>query len=91
LGTAVGPLLGGLLYDQVGQAIPFYVNAILLVISALWAMAALRHLHGRPWTLSQIASVSLVWSVQAMLTRLRLMGMIGLRIRAYVQRRRQRA
>jgi MFS family permease len=91
LGTAVGPLLGGLLYDQVGQAIPFYANAILLVVSALWAIVALHRSHGRPWTLSQIASVSLVWSLQAMLTRLRRIRMLGLRIRAYVMRRRQRA
>ena len=42
LGTAVGPLLGGWLYDQAGAALPFYVNAILLVASALWAMMGLR-------------------------------------------------
>ena len=80
LGTAAGPLLGGLLYDQAGQAIPFYANATLLVVSALWAMVALR----RP-------TVRLAWSLQAMWTRLQRIGMLGLRIRAYVMRRRQRA
>ena len=82
LGTAVGPLLGGLLYDQAGHAIPFYANAILLVVSALWAMVALRRSHGRPWTLSQIARVRLAWSLQAMLMRLRRLGTLCLRIRA---------
>jgi MFS family permease len=80
LGTAAGPLLGGLLYDQVGQAIPFYANAILLVVSALWAMIALRS-----------PTVRLAWSLQAVLRRLRRIGMPGLRIRAYGMRRRQRA
>jgi MFS family permease len=42
LGTAAGPLLGGWLYDHEGQFTPFYVNAILLVVSAFWTMLMLR-------------------------------------------------
>jgi MFS family permease len=42
LGTAGGPLLGGVLYDQAGQVTPFYANAALLVVSALWTMLMLR-------------------------------------------------
>ena len=42
VGTAIGPLVGGILYDQVGQSAPFYANAVLLVISALWAVIAFR-------------------------------------------------
>lgn len=45
LGTAAGPLLGGWLYDRAGQSIPFYANAVLLVLSALWAMFILRSPH----------------------------------------------
>jgi MFS family permease len=37
LGTVIGPLLGGWLYDQVGQTAPFYVNAALLTASTLLA------------------------------------------------------
>jgi MFS transporter, DHA1 family, multidrug resistance protein len=47
LGTAAGPLLGGWLYDQAGQAMPFYANAILLVVSALWTVLMLGHMHTR--------------------------------------------
>jgi MFS family permease len=42
LGTAGGPLLGGVLYDQAGQVTPFYANAALLVVSALWTILMLR-------------------------------------------------
>jgi MFS family permease len=42
MGTAAGPLLGGWLYDQAGQSMPFYVNAVLLIVSALWTMLILR-------------------------------------------------
>ncbi len=34
LGATIGPLLGGWLYDQLGHAIPFYVNGIVLIVSA---------------------------------------------------------
>ncbi len=42
LGATLGPLLGGWLYDAVGQAIPFYLNAAILGASALWVVAILR-------------------------------------------------
>jgi MFS family permease len=35
LGFAVGPLLGGLLYDTVGNDAPFYLNGIVLIVSAV--------------------------------------------------------
>ena len=38
LGSAVGPLLGGLLYDAVDHAMPFYVNGVLLLVCAVWAL-----------------------------------------------------
>lgn len=43
VGTAIGPLVGGILYDQVGHSAPFYANALLLVVSAIWSMIAFRH------------------------------------------------
>ncbi|MDH3602567.1 MAG: MFS transporter, partial [Candidatus Tectomicrobia bacterium] len=48
LGAVIGPLLGGWLYDQAGQATPFYANAMLLMVSALWAILVLRSPHLRP-------------------------------------------
>lgn len=42
LGATIGPLLGGWLYDQAGQAVPFYINGFVLLFSAVWAMLALR-------------------------------------------------
>jgi MFS family permease len=38
LGSVVGPLLGGWLYDHAGRAVPFYVNGVLLLASAVWVM-----------------------------------------------------
>ena len=38
LGSAVGPLLGGLLYDTVDHAMPFYVSGVLLLVCAGWAL-----------------------------------------------------
>jgi MFS family permease len=35
LGSILGPLVGGWLYDHVGQATPFYLNTVVLVIGAL--------------------------------------------------------
>jgi MFS family permease len=37
LGSVVGPLLGGWLYDAVGHAAPFYINGMLLLGCAVWA------------------------------------------------------
>jgi MFS family permease len=42
LGAAIGPLLGGWLYDNVGQAAPFYLNTVVLAIGALLVAVALR-------------------------------------------------
>ncbi len=49
LGTAVGPLLGGWLYDQTGPAAPFYANTILLLVSAVWTIFLLSPRDLRPW------------------------------------------
>jgi MFS transporter, DHA1 family, multidrug resistance protein len=42
LGFAIGPLLGGILYDSVGKGVPFYLNGIILIISAGWVILFLR-------------------------------------------------
>ncbi len=42
LGFAIGPLLGGLLYDTVGKEMPFYLNGIILILSAGWVLLFLR-------------------------------------------------
>jgi MFS family permease len=42
LGTTVGPLIGGLVYDGIGQAVPFYVNGIVLLVGAALALLLLR-------------------------------------------------
>jgi MFS transporter, DHA1 family, multidrug resistance protein len=42
LGFAIGPLLGGILYDTVGKGMPFYLNGIILIISAGWVFLFLR-------------------------------------------------
>jgi len=42
LGLAIGPLLGGLLYDTFSQEIPFYLNGLILIVSAIWVLAYLR-------------------------------------------------
>jgi MFS family permease len=42
LGFTIGPLLGGFLYDSVGQAAPFYLNGIILIGSAAWVLFCLQ-------------------------------------------------
>ena len=42
LGFAIGPLLGGILYDTVGKGMPFYLNGIILILSAGWVLIFLR-------------------------------------------------
>jgi MFS family permease len=42
LGFTFGPLLGGILYDRIGQEAPFYLNAMVLVASAIWVLVFLR-------------------------------------------------
>jgi MFS family permease len=41
VGFAVGPLLGGILYDTLGRSMPFYLNGIILIFSAGWVMVFL--------------------------------------------------
>ena len=45
IGIAVGPVLGGLLYETTGGQMPFYLlNGIVLLISASWVLVFLgRH------------------------------------------------
>lgn len=42
LGAALGPLAGGWLYDNVGQAFPFYLNTVVLLLGALLVATVLR-------------------------------------------------
>lgn len=42
LGFTIGPLLGGLLYDTIGQEAPFYLNGVVLIASAVWVFLFLR-------------------------------------------------
>ena len=42
LGAALGPLAGGWLYDNLGHATPFYLNAAVLVVGALLVARVLR-------------------------------------------------
>lgn len=42
LGATIGPLIGGWLYDSVGQAVPFYLNGIVLLIGAALVFLLLR-------------------------------------------------
>jgi MFS family permease len=42
LGGALGPLAGGWLYDNVGHAMPFYLNTAILIVGALLVAVVLR-------------------------------------------------
>ena len=42
LGTAIGPLAGGWLYDTLGRASPFYANSVMLLAAAVLVMTLLR-------------------------------------------------
>ncbi len=42
LGFAIGPLLGGLLYDTIGKGVPFYLNGVILIIGAGLVLLFLR-------------------------------------------------
>ena len=47
LGSAVGPLLGGWLYDTFAPNTPFYVNGVLLLGNAVWVVLLFgRHASG---------------------------------------------
>jgi MFS family permease len=45
LGSTLGPLAGGWLYDNLGHAMPFYLNSAVLVLGALLVVAVLREPH----------------------------------------------
>jgi MFS family permease len=47
LGATIGPLLGGWLYDNVGGAVPFYLNGVMLLVSAVWVLLMLRRPIGK--------------------------------------------
>jgi MFS family permease len=54
LGFAIGPLLGGMLYDIVGGEAPFYLNGVILIVSAVLVLALLRQVSDqKPAVLSQ--------------------------------------
>jgi MFS family permease len=54
LGFVIGPLLGGMLYDVIGSDAPFYLNGVVLIVSAVLVLALLRQVsHQEPATLSQ--------------------------------------
>jgi DHA1 family multidrug resistance protein-like MFS transporter len=42
IGASLGPLLGGWIYDNVGQDIPFFMNGFLMLLAAVWAGLTLR-------------------------------------------------
>ncbi len=44
LGATVGPLIGGWLYDTMGQAAPFYLNGVVLLAgtAAVWVLLGKR-------------------------------------------------
>jgi MFS family permease len=42
LGAALGPLAGGWMYDNIAPAAPFYLNAVVLFLSAVLVWAVLR-------------------------------------------------
>ena len=42
LGFTVGPLLGGMLYDRIDEKVPFYVNGVVLILSAIWVIVFVR-------------------------------------------------
>jgi len=42
LGFTIGPLLGGMLYDAIGSGVPFYLNGVILIGSAVLVWALLR-------------------------------------------------
>lgn len=47
VGATVGPLLGGWLYDSVGQAVPFYANGVIMLAVTVWVLVALPRRPGR--------------------------------------------
>jgi len=48
LGAVIGPLVGGVLYDQIGRSAPFYLNGAILLFSAVWVVLFLRRILQAP-------------------------------------------
>ena len=46
LGIALGPLLGGIMYDRISQEAPFLLNGFVLLASAVWVILLLRSVSG---------------------------------------------
>jgi DHA1 family multidrug resistance protein-like MFS transporter len=44
LGAVIGPLIGGLMYDQIGHSSPFFLNGAILIFSAVWVAVFLRRI-----------------------------------------------
>jgi DHA1 family multidrug resistance protein-like MFS transporter len=42
LGAVIGPLAGGWLYDNIGHAMPFYLNTVVLILGAILVASVLR-------------------------------------------------
>ncbi len=42
LGFTVGPVLGGLVFDTLGRAMPFYLEGIVLIVCTVWVLLFLR-------------------------------------------------
>lgn len=51
-GAIIGPLLGGWLYDQIRQTIPFYLNGFVLTICAIGTLILLRQPGVTQWIIS---------------------------------------
>jgi MFS family permease len=49
LGATLGPLAGGWLYDNLGHATPFYLNAAVLMVGALLVAGVLRESSVHGW------------------------------------------
>lgn len=43
LGASIGPIIGGFLYESVGQTIPFYMNGFLLLVDAVLVIILLKN------------------------------------------------
>lgn len=41
IGAIFGPLVGGWMYDEVGQGVPFYANGAVLAVVAVWVLVML--------------------------------------------------
>lgn len=47
LGGAIGPIVGGVLYESLGKTAPFYVNGFLLLINALLVVVLLKNFNSK--------------------------------------------